>query len=468
MVSKNFNNELKKGSGGLWSAVFQGMAFVGPAATAASFFVVEAAVVGASVSLTYMIAIVGVAAAMYMNYRFSQRIAHAGGYYAYIEAGIGKRTSLFGAWLYFFNLLGAVSGFVMLFFAGILWPLIPYLSANPYGWMPLILIPFTLMFVFLYKGIKPSLYYTMIGSIIEVGFLIIMSLIIILKVGNNNTLLPFTTSGHTFSEIGLATVFAILGYVGLGSMITISEEIRNPKVNIPRALFITIVIAFVVYALSSYALVVGWGISKIGSFATTSNPGFIVVEKYLGLGGYLIFIIITLNSFLSESIAQGNAFTRLGYAMARDRKLFPFSWSETHNKYGSPTKIIMFELPLSLIIAYIAGILWGPFMAATILTTVNGVSLYIVHIISNISLPIWGKMKLKSKFTDLLLMIFIPLIATIVYAFAIYGTFIPFPAYPLNSADYIIIAVILAGIMISFIFRKHQSNLTDFSLSEEK
>ena len=70
MEDKSFNNELHQKNGGLWSAVFQGMAFVGPAATAASFFVVEAAVVGPSVPLTYMIAIIGVAAAMYMNYRF--------------------------------------------------------------------------------------------------------------------------------------------------------------------------------------------------------------------------------------------------------------------------------------------------------------------------------------------------------------------------------------------------------------
>ena len=267
MEDKTFNNKLKPRSGGLWSAVFQGMAFVGPAATAASFFVVEAAVVGPSVPLTYMIAVLGVACAMYMNYRFSQRISHAGGYYAFVEAGLGKRMGVFSGWLYLFNLLGAVSGFVMLFFAGILWPLIPVLSGYTYGWLPLIFIPFTIMFIFLYRGLKPSLYYTTIGSIIEITFLILMSLIIIIKIGPANSILPFTTTGHSFSAIGLATVFAILGYVGLGSMITISEETHEPKKNIPKAILIAVVLSFVVYAFSSYALIVGWGINNMSSFA---------------------------------------------------------------------------------------------------------------------------------------------------------------------------------------------------------
>ena len=451
MGDKTFNNELKARSGGLWSAVFQGMAFVGPAATAASFFVVEAAVVGPSVPLTYMLAVLGVACAMYMNYRFSQRISHAGGYYAFVEAGLGKRMGVFSGWLYLFNLLGAVSGFVMLFFAGILWPLIPVLSGYTYGWLPLIFIPFTIMFVFLYRGLKPSLYYTTIGSIIEITFLILMSLIIIIKVGPANSVLPFTATGHSFSAIGLATVFAILGYVGLGSMITISEETHEPKKNIPKAILIAVVLSFVVYAFSSYALVVGWGINDMGSFATTSNPGFIVVEKYLGLIGMVVFILITLNSFISESIAQGNAFSRVGYAMARDRMIFPYSWSETHTKYGSPKKIIAFEMPISLAVAIIAGILFGPFTAATILTTMNGISLYIVHIISNISLPVWGKLKLKTKVTDLSLMIFIPFVASVIYIFAIYGSIIPFPGYPFDIGIYLIIPVIISGIIIALV-----------------
>lgn len=456
MEDKSFNNELHQKNGGLWSAVFQGMAFVGPAATAASFFVVEAAVVGPSVPLTYMIAIIGVAAAMYMNYRFSQRISHAGGYYAFVEAGLGRRMGVFSGWLYLFNLLGAVTGFVMLFFAGILWPLIPFLSSYTYGWIPLIFIPFTVMFVFLYKGLKPSLYYTTIGAIIEISFLIIMSLIIIIKIGPANSVIPFTTSGHSFSAIGLATVFAILGYVGLGSMITISEETHEPKKNIPKAIMIAVLLSFVVYAFSSYALVAGWGINNMASFSTTSNPGFIVVEKYLGLTGMVIFILITLNSFLSESIAQGNAFSRVGYAMARDRIVFPYSWSETHEKYGSPMKIIAFEMPISLAIAIIAGILFGPFTAATILTTMNGISLYIVHIISNISLPVWGKLKLKTKATDLALMIFIPLIACIVYIFAIYGSIYPFPGFPFSIGVYLAMGVVISGIIVT-IFSKNKN-----------
>ncbi|MCL4452737.1 MAG: APC family permease [Candidatus Thermoplasmatota archaeon] len=244
-------------------------------------------------------------------------------------------------------------------------------------------------------------------------------------------------------------------------MSSYEEETHEPKKNIPKAILIAVVLSFVVYAFSSYALIVGWGINNMSSFATTSNPGFIVVEKYLGLIGMVIFILITLNSFISESIAQGNAFSRVGYAMARDRMIFPYSWSETHTKYGSPKKIIAFEMPVSLAVAIIAGILFGPFTAATILTTMNGISLYIVHIISNISLPVWGKLKLKTKITDLSLMIFIPLVASVIYIFAIYGSIIPFPGYPFDIGIYLIIPVIVSGIIIALITKNRESKIAD-------
>ena len=55
---------LKKNTGGLWLGVFQSLAFVAPAATAASFYVVEAGILGASLPITYVIAVIGVLSAM--------------------------------------------------------------------------------------------------------------------------------------------------------------------------------------------------------------------------------------------------------------------------------------------------------------------------------------------------------------------------------------------------------------------
>ncbi len=454
MSAEDSNTQLRKNVGGLWLGVFQSLAFVAPAATAASFFVVEAGIVGASLPLTYVIAVIGVLSAMYMNYSFSKRISHAGGYYSYVRAGFGPRAGIFASWLYFFNLLGAVSGFSILFFAGVLWPIIPGLASNPLGWIPLMFIPFLIITILLLSGLKPSLYYTMIGGVLEVIFLVVISIIIIAKVGPANSTIPFTFTGHSFSQLGLATVYAILGYVGVGSVITLSEEMKQSKKNVPMAILIAIGFAALAYIFSTYAFTVGWGINNMSSFASTSNPGFIIVAKYGGPIAAIIFIVLTLNSFISNGIAEGNALSRSGFAMARDSIVFPKSLSHVAKKTRAPYKVIIVEMVIVAIIALVGGLIWGPFTAAAVITTMNGASLYIVHIIANFSLPVWGKRTLKAKFKELLPFAIFPLVATVVYAFAIYGVFIPLPAYPLNIASYWIIAIVLSGIVLAIIIGK--------------
>lgn len=447
------SNGLHKNVAGLWPGVFQSLAYVAPAAVVASFFVVEAGIVGGAVPLTFLLATLGVASAMYMNFEFSKRISHAGGYYAYVSAGFGGRAGAFTGWLYYINVLGALVGFSVLFFAGFLQPYIPGLANNTYGWIPLAFIPIALIFLLLYFGLKPSLYYTMIGAIIEIAFICFISLFIIFSPKTTNTLSVFTTMGASAGSLGLATLYAILGFVGLGSVITLSEELGTPKKVIPKAIVLAVIIAAVTYALASYALMVGWGPSLImgtgpAFFANATNPGITEVGNYLGPIAMTAFIIITLNSFISNGIAEGNAFSRLGYALARDGVLFGKKMSTTHEKSGAPRNIIMFDLVLVTVLSMIGGILWGPFTGAAVITGLNGACLYVVHIFANFSLPVYGKKTLGYKVKKWLPFLLGPLPATAVYAFAIYGLYVPFPSYPNNVYSYGLIAMIVVGILL--------------------
>ncbi len=443
-------HSLHRNVGGLWAGVFQSIAFIAPAAVAASFLVVETGYVGPSATFVFFLAIIGVSSAMYMNYEFSGRIAHAGGYYAYVRAGLGPKFGIFSGWLYFINVLGALSGFAVLFFAGVLWPLIPSLYANPYGWIPLAFIPLSIILLLLYRGLKPSLTYTVIGATIEVCFLIGISLAIIIKAGSANSAVPFTPDGNSLGNLGLATVFSILGFVGVGSVITLSEELRKPKKIIKKAIFIAMGITAVVYVLVSYAMVIGWGINNMSSFSIATNPGFTVVGNYFGPVVMVAFIVITLNSFISNAIAEGNAFSREGFALARDGIVFPKSMAVVHKRFGSPHKVIIVEWIVIVALTLVGGLLFGPLIGATIITAVNGVVLYIVHILANFSLPIYGKKTLKMKVKGLLPLALGPLLATVVYGFAIYGEFFPFPAYPYSIGAYGIILSVVVGIIIVF------------------
>ncbi|MCL4322998.1 MAG: APC family permease [Candidatus Thermoplasmatota archaeon] len=460
-------SSLHKNVGGLWAGVFQSIAFIAPAAVAASFLVVETGYVGASTTFVFFLAIIGVSSAMYMNYVFSGKIAHAGGYYAYVRAGLGPKFGVFSGWLYFINVLGALSGFAVLFFAGVLWPMIPSLSSNPIGWIPLAFIPLSIILL-LYRGLKPSLAYTIIGALIEISFLIGISIAIIIKAGPANSLIPFTPNGNSFGNLGFATLFSILGFVGVGSVITLSEELRNPRKNIRKAIFIAMGITAVVYILVSYSMVIGWGITKMSSFSAATNPGFTVVNNYFGPIVMTVFIIITLNSFISNGIAEGNAFSREGFALARDGVVFPKWMAVVHKRFGSPHKVIVAEWFIIVLLTLIGGLIFGPMEGAAIITAVNGVVLYIVHILANFSLPVYGKKTLRMKAKGLLPLALGPVLSTVVYAFAIYGEFVPFPSYPTDVGAYGIIAAILVGVVLVILTIHRKSKVEIESIGTEK
>ncbi|MGE9810584.1 APC family permease [Ferroplasma acidiphilum] len=460
-------DQLKKNNGGFWLALFQSMAFVAPAASVASFFTTGVAAIGGSLPLTYIIATFGVLSAMYMDYSFAKRISHAGGYYAFVRSGLGNKLGTLSAWFYLYDMIAAIAGFSTLYFGAIVAPYIPFLNTSPYGWLPLSLIPFAIVFFFLWNGLRPSLWYTLISSVAEISFLVIGAIIIIILLGSKNTLAPFTLTGHPISALGLATVYSVLSFVGAGSVIALSEEIKNPRKNIPKALVIVALLAAAVYILASYAVVVGWGLSNISSFATSTNPGITVYARYLGPVGLVIFVVLVANSFISNGIAQGNAGSRTAYSMARDNILFSSRWAKVNERTGAPRMVIGIMIIVTFILMIVFGLIFGPFEGGTILITAEAALLYIIHILGDISLPIYAKRKLKYRLKAYLPLLLGPMPATIVYAVAEYGVFIPIPAYPNSIYVYGTLALIGVGIVLAITIR-HKPVHVDQSVFEQE
>lgn len=445
------NSELKRNVGSFWTAVFQSIAYIAPAGSAASFLVVEVGFVGQSLPFTFILASIGVLSAIFTVYYFSRRMVHAGGYYAYVASGLGPRFAGISSWFYLVFMLTAISGFAVTFFSAILWPLIPVLSSLSYGWIPISFIPMAIIFLTLYLGLKPSLYYTLIGGGLEVGFLIVAAIAIIIAVGHANTFAPFTPHGNTASNIGFATLFAVLSFGGVGQVVMISEETKTPKKRIPLAILTAWAISAVAFLLIAYALVVGWGIQNISSFSTATNPGFTVIAKYLGTAGLVIFIALTLNSFISNGIAEGNSFTRAGFAMARDDMFYPKSFAQV-NKHGTPSKVLAVQFISTIIGVYGLGFFVGPFIAGALLSGFNAVFLYIIHILMNFSLPVYGKKKLLAKFRQILLLSLAPLASTVIYAFAVFSVFSPLPAYPFRLGTYADVIIIIIAVFVGVFF----------------
>ena len=83
-----------------WELVFQSLSFTAPAVAALATLSGAVAFAYGSSPLSVILAAIGVTSAAYAVYEFSLKVASSGGYYRYIERGLGARIGTWGGWLY--------------------------------------------------------------------------------------------------------------------------------------------------------------------------------------------------------------------------------------------------------------------------------------------------------------------------------------------------------------------------------
>ena len=163
---------------------------------------------------------------------------------------------------------------------------------------------------------------------------------------------PFMPHGWTgiFAAMGL-TFIAFEGYEIIAQT---SEEVENPKRNVPRAVFLSLFIVVPIYLLVAFV--------AIG--AVTPPPGM-TVTQYLGeqkeialvkaaeqfvTGGALVILVGGLLSTLSALNATIYSSSRVAFAMARDASL-PQVVARVHRERATPHFAILFSALLIIVMA---------------------------------------------------------------------------------------------------------------------
>ena len=453
-LTKNLEESgtLRHNAVGILHAIFQSQSHVAPAADVALLITGTAAIALGATPLVILLAWIGYFLLVNTNYQFSKHVSSAAGYYGFAANGLGKKWGILVGWLFLGNEMLAFPAFGFLGAASLIYLLSPALSSIPYLWIVFI-VPFMLfVFIIEYLGIRPSLNYAWMAGIVEVIFLIATSIGIIILVGSGNTFSVFTASpvNGDFHPIFLAFIIGITTLAGSGSVVAISEETKMPKRSIPRSLIFVMLIDLSV-VLVTYALTVGWGVSKMASFAGSPDPGIVVYAHYLGPVIALIFAAIIYNSYLMFGLAINNSLSRTAYAMARDDIIFPKKYfAKTHPKYKTPSRILILITAFGFLFAIANGLVFGPFEGGVYPFLMIGMMLILTHLIDNFALGFF--IKKKSIKLNLLTHIIIPVIGSAFLVLALFYSLYPFP--PLTAAGttyiYVAFAWIVGGIIYAF------------------
>jgi basic amino acid/polyamine antiporter, APA family len=202
-------------------------------------------------------------------------------------------------------------------------------------------------------GVKESVSFAGLMTIVEIGGL--LALIGAGAVSDQPIVarLPemFVLEVRTTVLTGLvaATLLAVFAFIGFEGLANIAEEVHDPKRNLPRAIFLTLTIATVLYVSVVWIALVAVGPERLGA---SEAPLALVFERLTGASPHtmsLIALVATLNGIIVQLIMS----SRVLYGLARQGDL-PKAFGKVHGRTRTPviatvaTTVVVLVLALAL------------------------------------------------------------------------------------------------------------------------
>jgi amino acid transporter/mannitol/fructose-specific phosphotransferase system IIA component (Ntr-type) len=261
---------------------------------------------GPAMLLSYLIAAIPVIPALFNIAELSTAMPRAGGVYFFLDRSMGPLMGTIGGlgtWLALvlktsFALVG-IGAYTSLFF-----PQVP-------------LVPLAIFFAILFGLI--NLMGAKKAGIFQ-GILVVALLILLTFFSATGIFQVDLRNMKGFFDKGFDSIFATAGlvyvsYVGLTKIASVSEEVKNPDKNIPRAMFLALGTAVLIYLIGVSVI-----ISTVPgeSLQNDLTPVATAAETIMGHTGAIIMTIAAIFAFFSVANAGILSCSRYPLAMSRD------------------------------------------------------------------------------------------------------------------------------------------------------
>jgi amino acid transporter len=300
----------------------------------------------------------------------SRKKTTTGGFYSYISHGLGREIgfgagfgSLVAYGVFEASLAGGFAYFANLKLAS--------LGLNV-GWAPLALGMVVIIGVLTYFDVSFSAKILAVGLVTEVLILLFFDAMLLARGHIYWSALNPAAAFRSFSAspgkgiasagaIGIGLFFAFWSWVGFEMAPNYGEESRDPKKNVPRSLYISVLGLGVFYTVTSWASLAGYPSidSAIASAqGNAANFFFAPSTQYAGhwVTSVMSYLIIT-GSFAC-GMAFHNTTARYAYSLGREGMLPPVL-GKTHPRWQSPHIASIAASALSLIIIGLFAIFVG-------------------------------------------------------------------------------------------------------------
>ncbi|MEF8976436.1 MAG: amino acid permease [Halapricum sp.] len=336
--------------------------------------------VGAVAIGSFLIAavIAGFTAAAYAE--FSSIYQESGGGYMYVANTFDSDLTYIMGWTMILGYPASAAFYLASFsdwFFRFIYPVLNIPRAIPF-WVSGFAVLGLLVFVNL-KGTEESSQFQIVVTAMKVALLLLF------LYGGLQALDPaviqqsVTENIGRVAQIGLTSALVFITFFGFSAIATNAEEIKNPGSTIPRAIYLSMGIVTVIYALVVLVIVIAVrsdqflqflmdteGLASVGAaqnFVTTHGEvsmGY-AARYYLDIAGNLGFYVIVVGalfSMLSAANATIMAGSRVKLAMAR-RNHLPRGFEDIHSNWATPYKTVLLTGGLILLYIVVFTVIFG-------------------------------------------------------------------------------------------------------------
>ncbi|MET9326630.1 APC family permease [Tsukamurella sp. NPDC003166] len=264
-------------------------------------------------------------------------VSSAGAFYSYVQRGLGTTAGLGAAALALVTysvLMIAVSAYLGAAAATV----VENVSGVAIPWWVPTAAGLTLIGVLGYRNVEVSARVLGVLLVAEIGIVVVVDAAIVLRGGAAGlSAQPLSWSAFTSGAVGTGIMFAVFGFVGFEATAVFRSEAEDPDRTIPRATYIAVLVIAVVYAVSSWAMIIGLGVDRASGLAAADPEGLApgLATRYVSHVAHDVVQVLLVTSFFACILTAHNVVSRYLFALGRQEAV-PRRLGSAHPVHRSP------------------------------------------------------------------------------------------------------------------------------------
>ena len=326
-------------------------------------------------------------------------------------------------------------------------------------WQILTLIFVVIVYFLMVRGVHLSTQWAGYFFALEMIVLLLVSIVGLVTNASHLTLAPFNPANISggLTGFGLGFPVAVYLFVGWENSATLAEETDNPRSNVPKAIYSSILLMGISYILFAYATVVIFNYNT-NALGAAEIPFITAAEKISGLLALLAYIA-GFTSTMSAMIAGSNSQSRLIFNAAREG-LLPSRLAAIDPKTHAPWASFLVFSGIGLAITYIFGWNVSPVTFFGEIATLGTILIALTYLVTNIALPFYYRRHHPEQFSVVKHLI-LPILGVLAIGFPLWALVQPGQPFPFNYFPWISLGIVVLGLIYAFILTRRDPTLGD-------